>query len=376
MGDARWSTSAAFVDYDRDGDLDLFVANYLDFTPAGNKRCTDPAGARDYCAPRAYRPVPDRLYRNEGGGRFTDVTEPSGITKADGAGLGVATGDLQRRRLARSLRRQRRDAEPALDQPAQRHVRGSKVCCRARRSTRAGNPEGSMGIASGDFDATATKTSSSPTSSARRSRSTRTTDTGTSTTRAGASGLGAADRRHHRLRHRLVRLRQRRLARPLHHQRRGQHHRTQRGQPCPYVQTQPVVPQRGQGRFRDDERRVGTGVHAAEIGRGAAFGDIDNDGDIDIVVTNNNGPVRLLLNETNAPAGSRTTSARANGAASSALAGGCAASAAGEPVRTRRSRGPRARRRGHAVAARTHRWQLPERRRQPRALRHGSRRAR
>ena len=54
-----WSTSAAFVDYDRDGELDLFVANYLDFTLAGNKTCYDPVGARDYCGPRAYRPVPD-----------------------------------------------------------------------------------------------------------------------------------------------------------------------------------------------------------------------------------------------------------------------------------------------------------------------------
>jgi hypothetical protein len=67
VSDPLWSTSAAFFDYDRDNDLDLFVANYLDFTVAGNKPCTDTAGARDYCGPRAYRPDPDRLYRNEGG---------------------------------------------------------------------------------------------------------------------------------------------------------------------------------------------------------------------------------------------------------------------------------------------------------------------
>src|SRR3954463_14892952 len=61
VSDPLWSASAAFVDYDRDGDLDLFVANYLDFTLAGNKICHDAVGARDYCSPRAYRPVPDRL---------------------------------------------------------------------------------------------------------------------------------------------------------------------------------------------------------------------------------------------------------------------------------------------------------------------------
>ena len=133
VGDALWSASAAFVDYDRDGDLDLFVANYLDFTLAGNKQCYDPLGARDYCSPRSYRPVPDRLFRNDGDGRFTDVTEAAGITKADGAGLGVVDRRLQRRRLARPLRRQRRDAEPAVDQPEERHVQGRRACCRGRR---------------------------------------------------------------------------------------------------------------------------------------------------------------------------------------------------------------------------------------------------
>jgi hypothetical protein len=93
VSDPLWSTSAAFLDYDRDGDLDVFVANYVDFTVAGNRVCHDSVGARDYCTPRAYRPAPDRLYRNEGNGRFSNVTEAAGISKADGAGLGVATGD-------------------------------------------------------------------------------------------------------------------------------------------------------------------------------------------------------------------------------------------------------------------------------------------
>ena len=92
--DARWSTSAAFVDYDRDGDLDLYVGHYVAFTMAGNKTCTDPVGVRDYCAPAAWPAVPDRLLRNDGDGRFTDVSEPAGITRAYGPALGVAVGDL------------------------------------------------------------------------------------------------------------------------------------------------------------------------------------------------------------------------------------------------------------------------------------------
>ena len=63
VDDPRWSSSAAFLDYG-DGYLDLFVANYLDFTVKGNKRCYAPTGEPDYCTPVAYKAVPSRLFRN------------------------------------------------------------------------------------------------------------------------------------------------------------------------------------------------------------------------------------------------------------------------------------------------------------------------
>ena len=94
VADPLWSTSAAFLDYDRDGLLDLFVAHYLDFSIAGSKVCRDAVGSRDYCSPRAYQPVPARLYHNEGSGRFADATA-AGVSKAYGVGLGVATGDYK-----------------------------------------------------------------------------------------------------------------------------------------------------------------------------------------------------------------------------------------------------------------------------------------
>ncbi len=94
VDDERWSASAAFLDYDRDGDLDLFVTNYVDFTLLGNKRCFAATGEPDYCTPAIYRPVPDRLFRNEGGGKFVDVTLTSGIGSAFGPGLGVVCADF------------------------------------------------------------------------------------------------------------------------------------------------------------------------------------------------------------------------------------------------------------------------------------------
>ena len=75
----------------------------------------------------------------------------------------------------------------------------------------------------------------------------------------------------------------------------------QRGQPSPYRMKNQLFRNTGARRFEETSAAGGAAFSRAEIGRGAAFGDIDNDGDIDIVVTNNNGPVRLLLNQ----AGSR-----------------------------------------------------------------------
>ena len=88
--DPRWSTSAGFFDYDLDGDLDLFVANYVHFSLDANIVCKV-GKTRSYCEPAAYSPIGDILYRNDGG-RFTDVSGPAGITLA-GRGLGVAFAD-------------------------------------------------------------------------------------------------------------------------------------------------------------------------------------------------------------------------------------------------------------------------------------------
>jgi hypothetical protein len=93
-GDGRWGASATFVDYDRDGLLDLYVANYVDYKIEHNQKCYATTSARDYCAPSAYKTVPGILYRNRGDGTFEDVSVKSGIARAYGAGLGVMAVDL------------------------------------------------------------------------------------------------------------------------------------------------------------------------------------------------------------------------------------------------------------------------------------------
>ena len=87
-----WCTSAAFVDYDRDGYLDLYICRYLAFD--SKVKCRSPNSKPDYCGPLSFPPVPDVLLHNEGGKRFTDVSDAAGISAQKSPGLGVVCADL------------------------------------------------------------------------------------------------------------------------------------------------------------------------------------------------------------------------------------------------------------------------------------------
>jgi enediyne biosynthesis protein E4 len=296
VSDPLWSTSAAFLDYDRDGDLDLFVANYLDFTLADNKICADAVGTRDYCSPRSYRPVPSRLYRNEGNGRFTDVLQSSGIVKAYGAGLGVATGDyngdgwpdiyVANDATPNQLWINRRDGT-FVDEGL---LSGTAV-------NAAGNPEGSMGIASGDVDADGDEdlfvtniigetfvlyqNDGKGTFEDVRAR------WGLAEPTAAFTGFGTdwIDYDNDGWLDLFIANGAVNALEKL------------RGQPNPFRMRNQLFRNTGAGRFIETSAAGGPAFERADVGRGAAFGDLDNDGDTDIVVTTNGGPVSLLLNQ-------------------------------------------------------------------------------
>ena len=296
VSDMLWSTSAAFVDYDRDGFLDLFVARYVDFTVAANKQCTDSVGARDYCGPRSYRPVPDRLFRNDGHGRFVDVTERAGIAKADGAGLGVSVGDyngdgwpdlyVANDATPNQLWINRHDGT-FVDEGV---ISGSAL-------SPAGNPEGSMGIASGDFDLDgdedlfvtniAGETSVLYLNDGHGNFEDVRARTGLARLTAAFTGFGTDWFDYDNdgwpdlfIANGAVNIVE-----------------AQRGTPSPFRMTNQLFHNLEGRRFEDASALGGPVFARAEISRGAAFGDIDNDGDVDVVFTNNNGPVRLLINQ-------------------------------------------------------------------------------
>ena len=296
VSDRLWSTSAAFLDYDRDGDLDLFVANYLDFTLTDDKVCTDALGARDYCGPRAFRPVPDRLYRNEGTGRFTDVTDPAGITRADGAGLGVSVGDYNRDGWL--------DIYVANDaSPNQLWINkgdgtfADEGVLSGAALNAAGNPEGSMGIASGDADADGDEdlfvtniigeTYALYENDGRAGFEDARSRWGLARPTAGVTGFGTEwlDFDNDGMLDLFV---TNGAVNVL---------ESQRGQPMPFRMKNQLFRNVGARRFVEVTSEAGASFALDQVGRGAALGDLDNDGDTDIVVSNNNGQARLLLNE-------------------------------------------------------------------------------
>ena len=292
-----WSTSAAFLDYDRDGRLDLFVARYLDFTLASNKVCNDAVGARDYCSPRAYKPVPAALYRNEGDGRFVSVSERAGIGKAFGAGLGVATGDyngdgwpdiyVANDATPNQLWLNRGDgtfADEGL-------LSGAAL-------NAAGNPEGSMGIASGDFDADGDEdlfitniigeTFALYVNDGKAGFEDGRTRAGLAAPTAPYTGFGTDwfDYDNDGLLDLFIANGAVNIV------------EAQRGQPRPFRMKNQLFRNAGGGRFVETGGSAGPALARADIARGAAFGDVDNDGDVDVIATNNGGRANLLLNQT------------------------------------------------------------------------------
>lgn len=149
ISNEAWGTSATFGDYDRDGYLDLYVANYVQFDP--ESVCRGKHSAPDYCNPQVFDAAPDRLFQNRGDGTFTDVTEQAGIAAMPGRGLGVVCLDLTGDGWV--------DFYVANDGEANQlwvnqtdGTFSEEAIVRGLAFNTYGQPEGSMGIAVGDIN--------------------------------------------------------------------------------------------------------------------------------------------------------------------------------------------------------------------------------
>lgn len=295
VDDPRWSSSAAFFDYDRDGDLDLFVTNYVDFTPRNNKKCFAPTGEPDYCTPRAYNPLRSHLFRNDGKGVFTDATQASGIGSLAGPGLGVTCADFNgdgwpdiyvaNDGAANFLWLNKTDGtfeEVGLISGAAYGMDGI---------ARAG-----MGATVGDFDNDGDEDifvtnlmregSTLYRNDGQGNFSDATLQFGLSQPTFLSTGFGVGwfdydnDGRLD-----LFSANGGVTMIP-----------TQKNSPYPFQQRNQIFHNEGAS-FREVTANAGAAMQLLGVSRGVAFGDVDNDGEVDLLVSNNNGVTRLLLNE-------------------------------------------------------------------------------
>ncbi|MCP3957847.1 MAG: CRTAC1 family protein [bacterium] len=307
VDDTRWSTAATFLDFDRDGWLDLFVGNYVDFSDATHKVCYEETSVADYCSPLSFRPAPDRLLRNRGPGKngavtFEDVTAAAGLAAAFGNTLGAVASDFDGDGWVDLY--VANDAVENLLWINQGGVADGRVTFREEALPRgcavngSGGVEGSMGVDAADFDGDGdddlflthlvgeSNTLYRNLGDGQYQDSTIAFDLASPSLRYTSFGTAWLDFDNDGWPDLLVANGAVKTDLEL----------ARAGDPYPLHQPNQLFRNLGGERFVELEA-LG---ERSEVSRGAAFGDLDNDGDTDVLVVNNNGPARLLLNQVGA----------------------------------------------------------------------------
>ncbi len=297
VDDPRWSVSAVFVDYDADGWLDLYVGNYVDFDYDTHKPCKSTTSALDYCSPQVFESEPDSLFRNLGDGRFEAVGAVSGVGSKPGASLGVVAADFDGD--------ERVDLYVANDGMANflwqnqgdgTFVDGAELAGAAVNM--GGSAEASMGVSADDFDADGDldlfmthlnrETNTLYVNDGRGWFEDRTTSSGLGEASFAYTGFGTVWFDYNLdgwsdlfiANGAVTRIEEQVLA----------------DEPYPLKQANQLFRNIGGRSFVEVSNRGGDGIAALLVSRGAAAGDLDNDGDTDLVISNNSGPAQLLSN--------------------------------------------------------------------------------
>ena len=296
IANADFGTSAAWVDYDRDGRLDLFVANYVTWTAETDQFCTLDGTSKSYCTPEVYKGTASKLYRNLGKGRFEDVSRKAGVADPTSKSLGIAILDYDG------------DGWPDLfvanDTQPNKLYRNNGNGTFTETGVMAGVAfsedgvaRGAMGVDAADYDGSGRPHLLIGNFTNQMLALYRNEGEGLFVDEAPRSTVGRVS---------LLSLAwgvfffDYDLDGHLDLFSANGHIEETIGKVQPKVRyRQPPLMFRnvGKGRFESTGPALGADFNVPQVARGAAYGDYDRDGDLDILITNNHGPARLLRND-------------------------------------------------------------------------------
>jgi enediyne biosynthesis protein E4 len=296
VSDPGFSTSAVWFDYDNDGKLDLFVSHYVDWSVAKDQYCSLDGKNKSYCTPQAYKGQSASLFHNRGDGTFENVTKEAGLYDPSSKSLGIALVDY--------------DNDGWLDLFVANDTEPNKLYRNNHNGTftdvavlsgvalsETGRARAGMGVDAGDYDGSGQQSLIIGNFTNESMSLYRNDGSGLYTDEAGSSGIGQmsiqsltfgcfffdydldglldifAANGHVSDDISVV-------------------------QPnVKYAQRPSLFRNTGNRKFEEVSGRLGRALQTEIVGRGAAYGDFDNDGDLDLAITSNNGVARLLRND-------------------------------------------------------------------------------
>jgi hypothetical protein len=296
VGDPGFGTSAAWFDYDADGRLDLFVANYVEWSPAQDVHCTLDGTTKSYCTPQKYRGQSPTLYRNRGDGAFENVTQRAGLLDPSNKALGVALLDY--------------DADGRLDLFLANDTEPNRLYKNNGNGTftdealaagvafgETGAARAGMGVDAADYDGSGRPSLVIGNFTSERIALYRNEGGGLFTDEAQASGIGKMSEQSLTFATFFFDYDLDGLL-DIFAVNGHVSDDIQKVQPrVRYAQPPHLFRNLGRRKFEEVTARAGRALGRALVGRGAAYGDYDNDGDLDLLITSNHGPARLLRND-------------------------------------------------------------------------------
>jgi len=296
VGDPGFGTSAVWFDYDRDGKLDLFVANYVEWSPETDVHCTLDGTNKSYCTPQKYKGQSPTLYHNRGNGSFENVTDRAGLNDPTSKALGVALLDY--------------DDDGFLDLFVANDTEPNKLYKNNGNGTftdealtagvalaESGAPRAGMGVDAADYDGSGRQSLVIGNFTSESMALYHNDGGGLFTDEARASGIGKMSEQSLTFATFFFDYDLDGLL-DIFAVNGHVSDDIQKVQPrVRYAQPPHLFRNLGRKKFEEVTSRVGRTLGRAIVGRGAAYGDYDNDGDLDLLVTANGGPARLYRND-------------------------------------------------------------------------------